>query len=91
LRVIRFSLRGLIFAFRIALFAGQQACCGLCGLCGVTFGLLYVRARGQTVIDDEERERVHERVAAVDVAKDSGMVCTRLPHDLPFPCRGGRI
>jgi transposase len=32
------------------------------------------------VIDDEERERVHERVAAVDVAKDSGMVCTRTPH-----------
>ena len=32
------------------------------------------------VIDDEERERVHERVAAVDVAKDSGMVCTRIPH-----------
>jgi len=32
------------------------------------------------VIDDEERERVHERVAAVDVAKDTGMVCTRLPH-----------
>jgi transposase len=32
------------------------------------------------VIDDEEHERVHERVAAVDVAKDSGMVCTRTPH-----------
>jgi transposase len=32
------------------------------------------------VIDDEEHERVHERVAAIDVAKDSGMVCTRLPH-----------
>jgi transposase len=32
------------------------------------------------VIDDEERERVHDRVAAIDVAKDSGMVCTRLPH-----------
>ncbi|MGH3225391.1 MAG: hypothetical protein ACRDPY_43030 [Streptosporangiaceae bacterium] len=32
------------------------------------------------VIDDEEHERVHERVAAVDVAKDSGMVCTRIPH-----------
>jgi hypothetical protein len=32
------------------------------------------------VIDDEERERVHERVAAIDVAKDSGMVCTRTPH-----------
>jgi len=32
------------------------------------------------VIDDEEHERVHERVAAVDVAKDSGVVCTRTPH-----------
>jgi hypothetical protein len=37
------------------------------------------KARPQ-VIDDEEHERVHERVAAVDVAKDAGMVCTRLPH-----------
>jgi transposase len=32
------------------------------------------------VIDDEDHERVHDRVAAVDVAKDSGMVCTRVPH-----------
>jgi hypothetical protein len=32
------------------------------------------------VIDDEEHERAHDRVAAVDVAKDSGMVCTRTPH-----------
>jgi transposase len=32
------------------------------------------------VIDDQEHERVHDRVAAIDVAKDSGMVCTRLPH-----------
>jgi transposase len=32
------------------------------------------------VIDDEEHERAHERVAAVDVAKDSGVVCTRTPH-----------
>ena len=32
------------------------------------------------VIDDEEHERVHERVAAIDVAKDSGMVCTRTTH-----------
>ena len=32
------------------------------------------------VIDDEQHERVYERVAAVDVAKDSGMVCTRIPH-----------
>ena len=35
------------------------------------------------VIDDEQHERVYERVAAVDVAKDSGTVCTRMPH----PCR----
>ena len=32
------------------------------------------------VIDDEQHERVHDRVAAVDVAKDSGVVCTRTPH-----------
>ena len=32
------------------------------------------------VIDDEQHEQVHERVAAIDVAKDSGMVCTRTPH-----------
>ena len=32
------------------------------------------------VIDDEQHERVYDRVAAVDVAKDSGMVCTRSPH-----------
>ncbi len=30
-------------------------------------------------IPDEEYEQVLDRVAAVDVAKDSGMVCTRLP------------
>jgi transposase len=35
-------------------------------------------------IPDEEFEQVLERVAAVDVAKASGMVCTRMPHpDLP--------
>jgi transposase len=32
-------------------------------------------------IDVEEHEQIVERVAAVDVAKASGMVCTRLPHD----------
>ena len=37
-------------------------------------------------IPDEEYERVLERVAAVDVAKASGMVCTRVPH----PGRPGR-
>ena len=31
------------------------------------------------VIEDDEHQRVFERVAAVDVAKASGMVCTRLP------------
>jgi transposase len=31
-------------------------------------------------IPDEEYEQVVERVAAVDVAKASGMVCTRVPH-----------
>jgi transposase len=39
------------------------------------------------VIDDQEHERVFERVAAIDVAKRDGMVCTRTPH----PSRpGGR-
>src|SRR5450755_1634196 len=32
-------------------------------------------------IVDEEHERVIERVAAIDVAKASGMVCVRVPHD----------
>ena len=31
------------------------------------------------VFDDQEQERVFERVAAVDVAKASGVVCMRLP------------
>jgi len=37
-------------------------------------------------VQDEEYEQVWERVAAVDVAKASGMVCTRVPH----PSRPGR-
>jgi transposase len=37
-------------------------------------------------IQDEEHEQVAERVAAIDVAKASGMVCTRVPH----PSRPGR-
>jgi transposase len=36
------------------------------------------KARPQ-VIEDEEHQRVYERVAAVDVAKASGMACIRLP------------
>jgi len=35
--------------------------------------------RKPQVIEDQEHERVFERVAAVDVAKASGMVCTRTP------------
>jgi transposase len=41
---------------------------------------------GPQEIDDEEHEQVLERVAAVDVAKASGMVCVRVPH----PVRPGR-
>jgi transposase len=37
-------------------------------------------------IEDEEHEQVLDRVAAVDVAKASGMVCTRIPH----PSRPGK-
>ena len=37
-------------------------------------------------IEDEEHEQVLERVAAVDVAKASGMVCIRVPQ----PGRPGR-
>jgi transposase len=37
-------------------------------------------------IQDEEYEQVWERVAAIDVAKASGKVCTRVPH----PSRPGR-
>jgi transposase len=37
------------------------------------------------VIIDQDHERVHDRVAAIDVAKDSGVVCTRIPH----PSRAG--
>jgi len=37
-------------------------------------------------IEDEEHEQILERVAAVDVAKAAGMVCTRVPH----PGRAGK-
>ena len=32
-------------------------------------------------IEDEEHEQILQRVAAVDVAKASGMVCTRVPRE----------
>jgi hypothetical protein len=37
-----------------------------------------VPARQQVEVD--EHEEIVERVAAIDVAKASGMVCTRVPH-----------
>ena len=37
------------------------------------------------VIEDEEHQRVFERVAAVDVAKADGMVCLRLPGSNGMP------
>ena len=52
-------------------------------------------------VHDEEHERVWERVAAVDVAKGSGVVCTRVPdedrpgrrktHVHTVPARAGAI
>lgn len=36
---------------------------------------------GPVEIQDEEHEQILERVAAVDVAKATGMVCTRVPDD----------
>jgi transposase len=49
------------------------------------------RAKVQDVreIPDEEHERVLERVCAIDVAKTSGMVCTRLPREGGRP--GARV
>jgi transposase len=38
-------------------------------------------ARSEPVeVPDEEHERIFERVCAIDVAKGSGKVCTRVPH-----------
>ena len=34
----------------------------------------------QIQLDPTEDEEIVARVAAIDVAKDSGMVCTRVPH-----------
>src|ERR1019366_5408317 len=41
-------------------------------------------------IVDEEHEQVIERVAAIDVAKASGMVCVRVPHESK-PGRRGAV
>ena len=43
------------------------------------------------VIDDQDHERIYERVAAIDVAKDTGMVCTRTPHPSRPGARRGTV
>lgn len=40
---------------------------------------------------DADHELVIERVCAIDVAKDSGMVCTRLPHETKAGRRVSRV
>ncbi len=42
-------------------------------------------------IEDEEHEQILERVSAVDVAKVSGMVCTRVPHQARAGKRRTRV
>jgi hypothetical protein len=42
-------------------------------------------------IHDEEHEPLIERVAAIDVAKASGMVCTRVPHESESKRRRTRV
>jgi transposase len=46
---------------------------------------------GPQEIEDEGYERVLERVAAIDVAKASGMVCVRVPHDSVASRRVSRV
>jgi len=42
-------------------------------------------------IPDVESKQVLARVCAIDVAKESGMVCTRLPGPRPFQDREGDV
>jgi hypothetical protein len=53
------------------------------------------RQAPRELVEDEEPEQVYERVAGIDVAKASGVVCTRLPPvrdgGCPHvPCQGFR-
>lgn len=45
----------------------------------------------QEEVQDEDYERSWERVAAIDVAKDSGVVCTRVPDEARPGRRRGRV
>jgi transposase len=42
-------------------------------------------------VEVEEHEQIVERVAAIDVAKASGMVCTRVPHQTTAGKRSTRV
>jgi transposase len=50
-----------------------------------------VAVMGPQEIEDEEHEQILERAAAVDVAKASGMVCTRVPHQARAGKRRTRV
>ena len=47
--------------------------------------------REAQVIQDEDHERVLERVCAIDVAKAAGKVCTRVPHRSRPGARQSRV
>jgi hypothetical protein len=68
--------------------AGQNLCsrprppvsrCGVCPAGGARGEVLAMMEPVE--FPDEEHEQILERVAAIDVAKATGMVCTRVPHD----------
>jgi hypothetical protein len=42
-------------------------------------------------VEVDEHEQLVERVAAIDVAKASGMVCTRVPHQAKAGKRSTRV
>ena len=48
----------------------------------VRFGKMEFKVNAYEAVDDESEddEQIVDRVAAIDVAKASGMVCTRVPH-----------
>lgn len=49
---------------------------------------MVVVLRGVEEVPDEEHQQVTGRVCAIDVAKESGKVCTRVPHETR---PGGRV
>ena len=69
---------------------------GWLGLAGAEVGDRLRAASGASCmeqpqeVEDEEHERVWQRIAAVDVAKAAGVVCTRVPGDGPAGRRWAR-